>query len=29
MEVHKWLRQQPKYFCAAGFDIPGGGHVEK
>jgi hypothetical protein len=38
-EVRKWLRQQSKNFCAAGFDAPvkrwnkfinvGGGHVEK
>jgi histone-lysine N-methyltransferase SETMAR len=38
-EVRKWLRQQSKYFCAAGFDAPvkrwdkcisvGGGYVEK
>jgi hypothetical protein len=39
MEVWKWLRQQSKYFYAAGFDIlvkrwdkciiVGGGYVEK
>jgi hypothetical protein len=38
-EVRKWLRQQSKDFCAAGFDAlakrwdicinVGGGHVEK
>jgi hypothetical protein len=38
-QVRKWLRQQPKHFCAAGFDAlvkrwdkcinVGGGYVEK